>query len=172
MQNVWFKSRTCDVCGRFVVAVSFAEGNVRANGACDRVVCVVQCRGNSVAGARYACLAISECKMFGSSRATVTFVDVLWSLFHLSVRGRVELSSFGCNESDDDSNTTAFDGARYTKVETTQRCCCLDECRSMTEYGPELKLFVLKSNMSWHCFEIKHVMTSRSVANVCRHSEV
>ena len=53
------------------------------------------------------------------------------------------------------SNTTAFDGARYTKVETTQRCCCLDECRSMTEYGPELKLFVLKSSMSWHCFEIK-----------------
>ena len=38
-----------------------------------------------------------------------------------SVRGRVELGSFGCNESDDDSNTTAFDGARYTKVETTQR---------------------------------------------------
>ena len=38
MQNVWFKSRTRDVCGRFVVAVSFAEGNVRANGACDRVV--------------------------------------------------------------------------------------------------------------------------------------
>ena len=37
--------------GRFVVAVSFAEGNVRANGACDRVVRVVQCRGNSVAGA-------------------------------------------------------------------------------------------------------------------------
>ena len=89
-----------------------------------------------------------------------------------SVRGRVELGSFGCNESDDDSNTTAFDGARYTKVETTQRCCCLDECRSMTEYGPELKLFVLKSSMSWHCFEIKHVMASRSVANVCRHSEV
>ena len=29
--------------------------------------------------------------------------------------------------------------------------------RSMTEYGPELKLFVLKSSMSWHCFEIKHV---------------
>ena len=26
MQNVWFKSRTRDVCGRFVVAVSFAEG--------------------------------------------------------------------------------------------------------------------------------------------------
>ena len=40
-----------DVCGRFVVAVSFAEGNVRANGACDRVVRVVQSRGNSVAGA-------------------------------------------------------------------------------------------------------------------------
>ena len=31
----------------------------------------------------------------------------------------------------------------------------------MTEYGPELNLFVLKSSMSWHCFEIKHVMTSR-----------
>ena len=42
----------------------------------------------------------------------------------------------------------------------------------MTEYGPELKLSVLKSSMSWHCFEIKHVMASRSVANVCRHSEV
>ena len=43
------------------------------------------------------------------------------------------------------SNATAFDGARYTKVETTQRCCCLDVCRSMTEYGPELKLFVPES---------------------------
>ena len=32
MQNVWLKSRTRDVCGRFVVAVSFAEGNVCANG--------------------------------------------------------------------------------------------------------------------------------------------
>ena len=50
--------------------------------------------------------------MFGSSRAPVTFVDVLWSLF----RGRVELSSFGCNESDDDSNTTAFDGARFARL--------------------------------------------------------
>ena len=57
------------------------------------------------------------------------------------------------------SNTTAFDGARYTKVETTQRCCCLDECRSMTEYGPELKLFVLKSSMSWHCFVLKSSMS-------------
>ena len=38
MQNVCLKSRTRDVCGRFVVAVSFAEGNVRANGACDRVL--------------------------------------------------------------------------------------------------------------------------------------
>ena len=46
----------------------------------------------------------------------MTFVDVLWSLFHLSVRGRVELSSFGCNESDDDSNTTAFDGARFARL--------------------------------------------------------
>ena len=51
MQNVWLKSRTRDVCGRFVVAVSFAEGNVRANGACDRVICVVRCRGNLVAEA-------------------------------------------------------------------------------------------------------------------------
>ena len=51
MQNVWLKSRTRDVCGRFVVAVSFADGNVRANGACDRVIRVVRCRGNSVAEA-------------------------------------------------------------------------------------------------------------------------
>ena len=51
MQNVCLKSRTRDVCGRFVVAVSFAEGNVRANGACDRVICVVRCRGNLVAEA-------------------------------------------------------------------------------------------------------------------------
>ena len=33
MQNVCLKSRTRDVCGRFVVAVSFAEGNVCAAGA-------------------------------------------------------------------------------------------------------------------------------------------
>ena len=32
---------------------------------------------------RYACLGISECKMFVWSHAPVTFVDVLWSLFHL-----------------------------------------------------------------------------------------
>ena len=32
---------------------------------------------------KYACLGISECKMFGWSHAPVTFVDVLWSLFHL-----------------------------------------------------------------------------------------
>ena len=32
---------------------------------------------------RYVCLGISECKMFGWSHAPVTFVDVLWSLFHL-----------------------------------------------------------------------------------------
>ena len=32
---------------------------------------------------RYACLGISECKMFGWSHAPVTFVDVLWSLFRL-----------------------------------------------------------------------------------------
>ena len=30
MQNVCLKSRTRDVCGRFVVAVSFADGNVCA----------------------------------------------------------------------------------------------------------------------------------------------
>ena len=35
----------------FVVAVSFAEGDVCANGACDRVILVVRWRGNSVAGA-------------------------------------------------------------------------------------------------------------------------
>ena len=29
MQNVWLKSHTRDVCGRFVVAVSFADGNVK-----------------------------------------------------------------------------------------------------------------------------------------------
>ena len=89
-----------------------------------------------------------------------------------SVLGRVELGSFSWRESDDAwarvdisidcvvhySNTTAFDGARYTKVETTQRCCCLDECRSMTEYGPELKLFEIKHVMALFCFEIKHVM--------------
>ena len=54
MQNVWLKSRTRDVCGRFVVAVSFADGNVFANGACDRVIRVirvVRCRGNLVAEA-------------------------------------------------------------------------------------------------------------------------
>ena len=34
-------------------------------------------------GNRYACLGISECKMFVWSHAPVTFVDVLWSLFHL-----------------------------------------------------------------------------------------
>ena len=51
MQNVCLKSRTRDVCGRFVVAVSFADGNVCANGACDRVIRVVRCRGNSVAEA-------------------------------------------------------------------------------------------------------------------------
>ena len=71
-----------------------------------------------------------------------------------SVRGRVVLGSFGCNESDDDSNTTAFDGARYTKVETTQRCCCLDECRSMTEYGP----VEINHVMALFCFEINHVV--------------
>ena len=43
MQNVWLKSRTRDVCGRFVVAVSFADGNVRANGACDRVIRLCLC---------------------------------------------------------------------------------------------------------------------------------
>ena len=32
---------------------------------------------------KYACLGISECKMFVWSHAPVTFVDVLWSLFHL-----------------------------------------------------------------------------------------
>ena len=78
----------------------------------------------------------------------------------------VELGWFSWSESDDAwarvwvdisidcvvhySSTTAFDGARYTKVVTTQRCCCLDVCRSMTGYGPGLKLFVLKSSMSWH----------------------
>ena len=30
MQNVCLKSRARDVCGRFVVAVSFADGNVVA----------------------------------------------------------------------------------------------------------------------------------------------
>ena len=29
----------------------------------------------------------------------------------------------------------------------------------MTEYGPELKLFVLKSSMSWHCFVLKSSMS-------------
>ena len=48
MQNVWFKWRARDTCESIVVTVSFAEGIVRANGAGDRVV---QCRGNSVAGA-------------------------------------------------------------------------------------------------------------------------
>ena len=51
MQHVWLKSRTRDVCGRFVVSVSFADGNVCANGACDRVIRVVRCRGNLVAEA-------------------------------------------------------------------------------------------------------------------------
>ena len=79
-----------------------------------------------------------------------TFVDVSFEngVMH------VIYSIIQCN-----SNTTAFDGARYTKVEITQRCCCLDECRSMTEYGPELKLFVLKSSMSRHCFVLKSSMS-------------
>ena len=48
MQNVWFKWRARDTYESLVVTVSFAEGIVHANGAGDRVV---QCRGNSVAGA-------------------------------------------------------------------------------------------------------------------------
>ena len=44
MQNVCLKSRTRDVCGRFVVAVHLLTGNVCANGACDRVkLSVVRC---------------------------------------------------------------------------------------------------------------------------------
>ena len=46
--NVWFKLRTRDTFESIVVTVSFSEGTVRENGAGD---CVVQCRGNSVAGA-------------------------------------------------------------------------------------------------------------------------
>ena len=51
MQNVCLKSRTRDACGRFVVAVSFADGNVCANGAWDRVIRLVRCCGNSDAEA-------------------------------------------------------------------------------------------------------------------------
>ena len=69
MQHVWLKSRTRDVCGRFVVAVSFADGNVCANGACDRVIRVVRCRGNLVAealrdDASCLCVKASVCKSF------------------------------------------------------------------------------------------------------------
>ena len=51
MQNVCLKSRIRDVCGRFVVAVSFAHGNVCADGAWDRVIRVVRCPGTSDAEA-------------------------------------------------------------------------------------------------------------------------
>ena len=44
MQNVCLKSRTRDVCGRFVVAVSFADGNVCADEKWDRVIRLVESR--------------------------------------------------------------------------------------------------------------------------------
>ena len=51
MQNVSLKSHARDVCGHFVVVFLFAEGNVCANGACDRVIRVVRCCGTSDAEA-------------------------------------------------------------------------------------------------------------------------
>ena len=52
MHEQWTKNTTGIIVPyNFVVAVSFAEGNVCANGACDRVILVVRWRGSSVAGA-------------------------------------------------------------------------------------------------------------------------
>ena len=50
MQNVCLKSRTRDVCGRFVVAVSFLKGICPCEWS-DRVIRVVRCRGTSDAEA-------------------------------------------------------------------------------------------------------------------------
>ena len=89
MQNVWFKSRTRDVCGCFVVAVSFAEGNVRANGACDRVVRVVRCRGNSVAGAAYAAVR-------SHALAHIRHATLLYVLMHLHTYVMLRRCTFSC----------------------------------------------------------------------------
>ena len=89
MQNVWFKSRTRDVCGCFVVAVSFAEGNVRANGACDRVVRVVRCRGNSVAGAAYAAVR-------SHALAHIRHATPLYVLMHLHTHVMLRCCTFSC----------------------------------------------------------------------------
>ena len=52
MHEQWTKNTTGIIVPyNFVVAVSFAEGNVCANGACDRVIRVVRCRGTSDAEA-------------------------------------------------------------------------------------------------------------------------